>query len=114
MAAIEIRKSAAPTESADKATLEPFTLGDQVVQIATYRPGWRWSTDVKPIVNTETCQYRHLAYAASGVMHVVNGSEEAEIVAGDVVLLQPGHDAWVVGHEPAIWFHVLGPASPKE
>lgn len=113
MASIEIRKSTAPAEAEDKAELEPFAFGDQNVQIATYRPGWRWSVDVKPIVQTETCQYEHLAFVHSGTMHVTHtDGSEADVVAGDIVHMQPGHDAWVVGDEPAIWFHVLG-ATPK-
>ena len=111
---IEIKRSSAARDAEDKSTLEPFILGDQNVQIATYRPGWRWSTDVKPFVHTDSCQYEHLAFAASGQMHVIGeDGAEADVNPGDIVHLQPGHDAWVVGDEPAIWFHVLG-AAPKE
>ena len=108
---IEIMRSSAALDSADKATLEPFTLGGQQVQIATYRPGWRWSEDVKPSAHTDSCQLEHLAYVASGHMHVVNeDGSDADLLPGDIVHLLPGHDAWVVGDEPAVWFHVLGAA----
>ena len=105
---IDIKRSSTTADAEDKATLEPFTFGDQKVQIATYRPGWRWSEDVKPIVHTDSCQYEHLAYAASGHMHVIHeDGSEGDVKAGDIVHLEPGHDAWVVGDEPAVWFHVL-------
>jgi hypothetical protein len=35
-------------------------------------------------------------------------SREGEFVAGDVSLLPPGHDAWVVGHEPVVALDVTG------
>jgi hypothetical protein len=31
----------------------------------TAQPGWRWSTDAKPIVKTESWQAPHLGYAPS-------------------------------------------------
>ncbi|MBA3642097.1 MAG: cupin, partial [Acidobacteria bacterium] len=30
---------------------------DDVVGRMTYEPGWRWSTDIKPIAGTEWCTY---------------------------------------------------------
>ena len=36
-------------------------------------------------------------------MHVVmNDGSEGEIGPGDVVSIDPGHDAWVVGDEPCV------------
>ena len=110
MASIEIQKSAATAEASDgdKATLEPFTVGGRNVQIATYRPGWKWEVDVKPYVKTETCQYDHRVFAHSGRMHVIgDDGTEVEIVAGDIAHLEPGHLAWVVGDEACVWFHIL-------
>jgi len=42
-------------------------------------------------------------------MHVVmsDGSEE-EFGPGDVIDIPPGHDAWVVGSEPAVSLDVAG------
>ena len=41
----------------------------------------------------------------SGVMHVVHedGSEQ-EIRAGQAYVIEPGHDAWVVGDEAVVGF----------
>jgi hypothetical protein len=36
-----------------------------------------------------------------------DGSED-EFVAGDVSLLPPGHDAWVVGNEPVVVLDISG------
>jgi quercetin dioxygenase-like cupin family protein len=66
----------------------------------TLEPGWRWSEAVKPIAGTDSCQVQHTGYVVSGRMRVVmdDGSEQ-EIVPGDVYMIRPGHDAWVVGEE---------------
>src|SRR5579872_4555098 len=45
--------------------LTGFTLGR-----ADFRPGWRWSTDVKPVVGTDSCQGTHISYVVSGRFHV--------------------------------------------
>lgn len=66
----------------------------------TLEPGWRWSEAVKPIAGTDSCQVQHTGYVVSGRMRVVmdDGSEQ-EIGPGDVYMIRPGHDAWVVGEE---------------
>ena len=95
------------------------TLGGVTFGRATLQPGWKWSTCVKPIVKTRSCQAPHLQYQVSGRLHVVmdDGSEQ-EFGPGDVALIPPGHDAWVVGNEPVVIIDVSGmvdyakPASP--
>jgi hypothetical protein len=38
-------------------------------------------------------------------MHVVhNDGTEADLAPGDAYVIEPGHDAWVVGDEPAVSF----------
>jgi len=64
-------------------------------------PGWRWSTDVKPIAGTPACQHRHVGYVMSGHLHVVmEDGTEMDLVGGDAYEIPPGHDAWVVGDQP--------------
>ncbi|SEO60306.1 cupin domain-containing protein [Trujillonella endophytica] len=66
-------------------------------------PGWRWSVDVRPVAGTDLCEAPHMQYHVSGRLHVVmaDGSE-FEAGPGDVTSLPQGHDAWVVGDEPAV------------
>jgi class 3 adenylate cyclase len=67
-----------------------------------WEPGWRWSKDVKPVVQTDSCQNRHVGYVISGALHVVmEDGTEVEIQAGDAFEIPPGHDAWVVGDD--VW-----------
>ena len=93
----------------DKGKLELVSLGGVTFGRATFQPGWRWSTSVKPLVNTRSCEAPHLQYHISGRLRVVmdDGSQE-EFGPGDVSLLPPGHDAWVVGEDPVVVMDISG------
>jgi hypothetical protein len=70
----------------------------------TFEPGWRWSTNVKPIAGTELCQVSHLGFCAAGRMRILmNDGSEVEMAPGDVVAIAPGHDAEVVGSESCVF-----------
>jgi hypothetical protein len=111
MAKMQKRNMLAPDETRtfDKGKLELVTIGGVTFGRATFQPGWRWSTSVKPLVNTKSCEAPHLQYQVSGRLHVVmdDGSED-EFGPGDIALLPPGHDAWVVGDEPVVVIDVSG------
>ena len=78
-------------------------IGAGTVGRFTVQPGWRWSKDVKPIAKTDWCEAPHFQYVLSGTMRVrLSDGTEFDVRAGDVSLLGPGHDAWVVGDEPVI------------
>ena len=97
------------TRRFDKGQVELITLGGITFGRATLQPGWRWRTSVKPIVNTESCQAPHLEYHISGRLHVVmDDGSEREFGPGDLGLVPPGHDAWVVGNEPVVIIDVSG------
>ena len=79
------------------------SAGGVTVLRGVFEPGWRWSTDVKPIVGTESCPTRHLGYVISGRMQVrMDDGTEHTVAAGDLFDLPAGHDAWVVGDEPCV------------
>ena len=80
-----------------------FDLDETVVGRITLPPGWRWSVDVRPTVQTTSCQTRHVSYAIGGTLHVVmDDGTELDVHGGDVHEIPPGHDAWVVGDEPYV------------
>lgn len=80
--------------------LSVAALGDATITREVMAPGWRWSTDVKPIVGTDLCRAMHQLYVVSGRMHIVTeDGAELEVGPGDAVVIPPGHDAWVVGDE---------------
>jgi quercetin dioxygenase-like cupin family protein len=81
--------------------IEIVELGDVSFSRSTFEPGWRWSQHVKPLAGTESCEFPHEFFMVSGRMHVrMDDGTELDLVAGDVAVIGPGHDAWVVGDEP--------------
>ncbi|WP_245553362.1 cupin domain-containing protein [Nocardia veterana] len=70
---------------------------------AVFQPGWRWSTHVKPIAGTDSCQAAHIGYCVSGRMHIrMDDGTECDVGAGDFMQCPPGHDAWTLGDEPCV------------
>ena len=88
------------TRSFESGRVDLVEIAGNKVGRVNLEPGWRWSTSVKPIVETDSCQIAHVGYAVSGRLHVVmDDGTELDIHAGDVYELAPGHDAWVEGDE---------------
>ena len=86
-----------------KGRVDLLKIGGATVGRATFEPVWRWSTSVKPIARTKSCEAPHFQYHVSGVLMVLmDDGTELECKPGDVSLLPSGHDAWVVGNEPAV------------
>jgi hypothetical protein len=86
-----------------KGKLDLVKVGGAMVGRAVLEPGWRWSTSVKPLAKTKSCEAPHFQYHISGILKVVmDDGTEFECKAGDVSLLPTGHDAWVVGYEPVV------------
>jgi len=66
----------------------------------TFEPGWRWATDIKPLVGTDSCQAHHVDHRVADSLHVVTDEgNELDIGDGDAYEILPGHEAWVVGNE---------------
>jgi hypothetical protein len=83
--------------------VELINVGGAMVGRAVFEPGWRWATSVQPLAKTKSCEAPHFQYHVSGVLKIrMDDGTELECRAGDVSLLSSGHDAWVVGDEPAV------------
>lgn len=86
-----------------------WNLGDFVVGRITVEPGWKWSKDVKPIAQTEWCEYHHLGLMIEGTMHYTTPDGlEMEVGPGMVYEILPGHDAWCVGDTAAVSYDFAG------
>ncbi|MGB9355026.1 MAG: cupin domain-containing protein [Azonexus sp.] len=86
-----------------KGRVDLLKVGGATVGRATFEPGWRWSTSVQPVAKTKSCEAPHFQYHVSGVLMVLmDDGTELECKPGDVSHLPSGHDAWVVGNEPAV------------
>jgi len=85
--------------------IDTVALDESEVGRWEFEPGWRWSTDVRPIVGTPSCQNRHVGVASQGTLHVVlDDGTTMEVVEGDAYEIPPGHDGWVVGDETFITY----------
>jgi hypothetical protein len=83
--------------------LDVIRVGTGRVKRAVYPPGFRWSTHMKPIVGGDHCMHAHVGFLARG--HIKGRYADGctfEYVAPRVLGIDPGHDAWVEGSEPAV------------
>lgn len=110
MAGIEIKRFDAPDETRPfqaHGHLEMVQLAGREIGRGVFEPGWRWSQDVKPLAQTPSCEFPHLAFILSGRMRVtMDDGETADLRAGDMVSIAPGHDAEVLGDEPCIMLDI--------
>ena len=109
---VEKRPMTSPdeTKTFDKGKVEVVKLGDLTINRNTFEPGWRWSTSVKPLAKTDSCQVHHIGYILSGTLRVApEDGNETEIGPGEAYDIQPGHDGWVVGDEAVHSIEFLPP-----
>ena len=102
---LEVKTFNAPDEvrKFENGKVELVKVGGGVIGRAVFQPGWRWSTHVKPIAKTKSCEAPHFQYHVSGILHIVmDDGTEKDCKAGDVSFVPTGHDAWVVGNEPVV------------
>jgi hypothetical protein len=105
--AVEVRQFDSPdeTRTPDKTRVDVVRMGGATAARFTFEPGWRWSDCVKPVAGTDSCQVHHVGIAQSGRLHVVHeDGSEADIAPGDSYVIEPGHDAWVVGDEQFVGY----------
>ncbi len=103
--AAEVKNFARPDEVREfpKGRLELLKIGGATIGRAVFEPGWRWASSIQPIAHTRSCEAPHFQYHVAGVIRVkMDDGSEFDCQPGDVSLLPSGHDAWVVGDEPAI------------
>ena len=84
-------------------TVETVQAGNGRIKRLVYPPGFRWSTHLKPLVNTPLCMHAHVGFLLQG--HVRGEFADGctfEFIAPQVVVLEPGHDSWVVGDQTSI------------
>ena len=101
----ELRDFRKPDEIREfpKGRVELIKIGGATVGRAVFEPGWKWSSSVQPLAKTRSCEAPHFQYHVSGVLRILmDDGTEFDCRAGDVSLLPSGHDAWVIGNEPAV------------
>jgi hypothetical protein len=105
MAGAEHKSFAAPDDVLEipHGNAKILKIGGGEVGKYTVQPGWRWSEHIKELAGTGLCEAPHFQYHVSGTLGVRMADEtEFEVGPGEVSVLPPGHDAWVVGDEPVV------------
>lgn len=78
-------------------------VGTARVKRVVYPIGFRWSTHMKPVTGSSYCMHAHVGFLAHGRIHMeFPDGCVTEFVAPQVVAIEPEHDGWVVGDQPAI------------
>jgi class 3 adenylate cyclase len=89
--------------------MQMVRVGAQTIGRATLQPGWRWSTTIGARGSGEWCTVHHFNYVISGrLAFVMKDGEAGELGPGQIADVPPGHDAWVVGDEPAVVLDFFG------
>lgn len=107
----EVKNISASTEvrKFEHGKIELVDIAGHTIARFALQKGWKWSNEVKPIVKTEWCEAPHLQYQISGRYRIkMKDGTEFEIGPGDVSYIPAGHDAWVVGDEPAVGIEFVG------
>jgi hypothetical protein len=86
---------------------ESVRAGAARITRVIYPSGYRWSQHLKPAVGTELCMHAHIGLLISGRMQgEYSDGCTFDFVAPAAVVVEPGHDAWTVGDESAIFVQV--------
>ena len=102
----------APIKGADRREISGVQVdvvptGACRIKRIVYPKGFRWSTHMKPTVGTDLCMHAHVGFLARGRIEIryFDGCS-VEFTAPQAIAIEPGHDGWVVGDEPAVLIEV--------
>jgi hypothetical protein len=72
-------------------------------QALIYPPGFHWAKDLSALMGSKYCMHAHVGFMARGQINVrfADGCV-VEYKAPKFVQVEPGHEGWVVGDEPAV------------
>ncbi len=111
MSILEVKRFDEPDERLTLPLLEEqvVVLGEVYVARQEFAPGWSWVEHVRPVVGTPSCLHHHQGLLISGRMEFETDDGARRLVGpGDVYNVPPGHNARVVGDEPAVAIEFAG------
>jgi len=86
-----------------KIKVDMIDLPTATVTREVFQPGWIWSMDMKPTAGKLSCQVHHIFVLLSGQFTIIlDDGTEVNMSPGDVADIPPGHDARVIGNQPAV------------
>lgn len=87
--------------------LDVGRAGAARVKRMIYPPGFHWAKDMRPITGTDLCMHAHVGFLVQGEIHIEYPDGcIVEHKAPHVLAIDPGHDGWVVGNEPAVLIEI--------
>ena len=90
-------------------TVSLARIGSHTVGRGVAQPGWHWAEHLAPTMQADSCTVHHVQVLLSGRFAVrMDDGEEMSFEPGDVMDVPPGHDAWVIGAEPAVLVDFAG------
>jgi hypothetical protein len=85
----------------EKGRVDVVNTGEWPVKRVNLEPGWRWTEQTRPVVGTDLCEVSHVKFFLHGRFGVrMRDGKEMVFGPGEIGVIDPGHDAWVVGDEP--------------
>ena len=106
----------AETRTVGGVQLDVVQVGSGRVKRVIYSPGFRWSTHMKSMVGTDLCMHAHVGFLAVGAIGIAYADGcTRTFTAPAAVEVEPGHDGWVIGDEPAVLieFDFLGETAAR-
>jgi quercetin dioxygenase-like cupin family protein len=98
-----VLKDADEVRKLPNAQINVVKLNENITfSVGTFKPGWRWSKDIKPIVATDLCMHAHMGFGISGQMKLLFNGEEKLFQPEDLFFIPPGHDGEVMGDTDAV------------
>lgn len=81
-----------------------YGLGNEsTIWVSTLKPGWSWQRNIKPTVPFESCPLHHREYVIAGrIRYVMDDGTAVDAGPGDHLLIDPGHQAEVIGDEACV------------
>jgi mannose-6-phosphate isomerase-like protein (cupin superfamily) len=107
MAGVQALDFSSPDETRTpaKTQADVVRVGGTSVARLQMEPGWTWAECIKPVAGTESCQVRHVGVVRSGHLRVDHeDGTSVELTPGEAYVIEPGHQASVVGDEPFVAF----------
>jgi class 3 adenylate cyclase len=84
-------------------------IAGMTVARTVQEPGWRWSTDMQPLIGGDWCEARHIGVVMSGRWGaLMRDGTVLEFGPDDVYDIAPGHDGYTIGEEPAVMIEWSG------
>jgi len=87
--------------------MDMVKAGEGRIKRMIYPPGARWATHLKHLVTTELCMHAHVGFLTQGHMRFQYGDGcIVDFIAPQAVVVEPGHDGWVIGDETAVLIEI--------